>query len=231
MKLQRLTVALTAAVLIAVGLFYLMQWLVTTGERANQPPVPGPGLERIRVVAEPPPPPPPPVTTRTAPEPLLPQRPQLALALPAITADAMPLTPPALELPLQISGRLQRDGVTATVAGGNALAPFAAGGESFTGAELVPVASARPRYPRSAAERGIEGWVELIYVVTGAGRVENIRVLDASPRGIFEDAAVHAMSNWVYAPFYVKGEPVAREATQLIRFRLEDIRELHLWDD
>ncbi len=224
-------VGLAGAVVIAIGLFWLMQWLLLAGERPAPAATAAATLERIRVVAPPPPPPPPPPAETTAREALTPVRPEAPLAIAVAAIPDAALSFPDVEAPIVVTGKPQTTGVLAGVAGGDALAAFARGQAGFEGAELVPVSSARPKYPRSAAERGIEGWVELIFIVTGEGRVRNVRVLDASPRGIFEDSAVNAMRNWLYAPYYVDGKPVAREATQLIRFRAEDIEQIYLWDD
>lgn len=231
MRAARYPIASLLALAIVIALFRLMSALVGTGAAAAPPAAVPAALERVRIVAEPTPEPPPPPTPRRAVAALAPAAAPLppAPALPALGAQTLPL--PAVDLDLRIAGRTQGGAGALSVAAGDALAAFSGSQSGFTGAELVPVASARPRYPRSAATRGIEGWVELLFVVTGGGRVENVRVLDASPRGVFEDAAVDAMRNWVYAPHYVGGRAVAREGTQLIRFRLEDIHEDYLWDD
>ncbi|NND61359.1 MAG: energy transducer TonB [Gammaproteobacteria bacterium] len=220
----------SGAALVTLSLFWLMQSLLHTDDLALAPPAAAAELLLARVVTEPPPPPPPPIREK-APEALTPLRPEAMATAAPVALPSPELTLPTLESNFVVTGKPQTVGVSAGVAGANALAAFSAGGQSFSGAELVPVSSARPKFPRSAAERGIEGWVELIFVVTGSGRVENIRILDASPRGVFEDAAVSALQNWLYAPYYVNGQPVAREGTQLFRFRSEDIQDIYLWND
>lgn len=231
MNRLRICIGFAGALIIALGLFWLMQWLILAGDRPAPKTTETTTMERVRVVTTSPPPPPPPPSTATAPRPLTPARPEAPLAIAAADIPDSVLSLPAFETPVVITGKPQAAGVLTGVAGGDALAGFARADAGFEGAELVPVSSARPKYPRSAAERGIEGWVELIFVVTGEGRVQNVRVLDASPRGVFEDSAVNAMRNWLYAPYYVRGKPVAREGTQLFRFRVEDIQDIYLWDD
>lgn len=229
---SRLSAAVGPAVLVTALLFLLMQLLIDPGETSPPTVQAVATLERIVAVEEPPPPPPPPVAQQKAPQQVTP-RPASApsLAIAPLKFPAAATRVPQLDLAIDVSGRLQTQGILTGVAGGDALAGFAAGADGFDGKDLVPISSARPRYPRSAATRGIEGWVELIFVITGEGRVSNIRVLDASPRGIFEDAAVAAMTRWLYPPYRVNGKPVAREATQLFRFRLDDIQDIYLWDD
>ncbi|MDH3589317.1 MAG: energy transducer TonB [Gammaproteobacteria bacterium] len=231
MSRSRFLPAFISALVITAALFWLMQGLINTGDREPPAAPMVATLQRIRPVEEPPPPPPPLPVQQTAPQRVAPRQQSAALTIAPVEFPSQAVQLPELDLQINVSGRLQSQGVLTGVAGGNALAAFAQGQQGFEGADLVPISSARPRYPRSAATRKIEGWVEVIFVVSGEGRVRSVRVLDASPRGIFEDAAVHAMSRWLYAPYYVNGQPIAREATQLFRFRLDEIQELYLWDD
>lgn len=56
-----------------------------------------------------------------------------------------------------------------------------------------------PRYPSSAAARGIEGFVEISFTVTALGRVEDAVVTAAEPPGVFEQAALAAIARWRYS--------------------------------
>lgn len=231
MNRVRLPIAFVCAVIVSGGLFWLMQGLIAASDNepvaVDEPAI----LERIRIVEEPPPVLPPPPEQQLAPQKTT-LRPQAAtISIAPIDLPVASSALPELDLNVSVTGRLQSGGQLTGVASGDALIAFAQGEQGFVGDDLVPVSSARPRYPRSAAARKIEGWVELIFIINGNGRVSDIRVLDASPRGIFEDAAVAAMSRWLYNPYYVNGEKVAREATQLFRFKLEDIQDIYLWDD
>ena len=55
-----------------------------------------------------------------------------------------------------------------------------------------------PEFPRAAERRGIEGFVVLEYTVLADGKVENPVVVEASPAGIFDSAAIKAVSKWKY---------------------------------
>ena len=55
-----------------------------------------------------------------------------------------------------------------------------------------------PQYP-SAAETGVEGFVEVVFTVTDLGRVENAVVTSAEPPGVFERAALAAIARWRYS--------------------------------
>ncbi|MCL7421555.1 MAG: energy transducer TonB [Methylobacter sp.] len=81
-----------------------------------------------------------------------------------------------------------------------------------------------PRYPFRAAARGIEGWVEIDITVSPAGTVSDARVVDASPEGIFDRAALEAIRQWRFKPAFRDGRAVEQQATQIVRFRLKKRR-------
>jgi protein TonB len=88
--------------------------------------------------------------------------------------------------------------------------------------DVIPLVRINPEFPRRAAARGIEGWVQLEFTITPAGTVENARVIDADPKGQFEDAALKAIARWKYNPKVVDGKPVARNGIQVVlRFELD----------
>ena len=67
-------------------------------------------------------------------------------------------------------------------------------------APLTPIVRVEPRYPAYQAERGIEGYVDLEFVVDNSGKVANIEILRSSPQGDFDEEAVRALAKWRYAP-------------------------------
>ncbi len=73
--------------------------------------------------------------------------------------------------------------------------------------EYLPVFRAPPVYPRRAAERGLCGWVELMYTVTAAGGTRDAVVTSSSSK-MFERAAVKAALKYKYKPRQVGGKPV-----------------------
>ncbi|NRB23287.1 energy transducer TonB [Shewanella sp.] len=52
------------------------------------------------------------------------------------------------------------------------------------------------------------GYVQLQYDVDSKGKTENIQVIKSQPEGIFDDAAVRALSKWKYNPKIADGKPV-----------------------
>jgi TonB family protein len=94
------------------------------------------------------------------------------------------------------------------------------------GPPLVPEASlTRTKqleldYPDSALRRGIEGWVELSFVVTTDGKVTDVKVTDSNPPGVFDAAASKALSHVRYKPATQAGKPMAVTTKMRIAFRL-----------
>jgi TonB family protein len=84
--------------------------------------------------------------------------------------------------------------------------------------QLSVVKSVQPVYPAKAEAGGIEGWVELDFIVAEDGQVQGIEVHAASTKGVFEDAAVKAVSQWRYQPVLRDKQPVAVRTRVRIRF-------------
>jgi TonB family protein len=81
--------------------------------------------------------------------------------------------------------------------------------------------SVQPAYPLKARERGTEGWVELEFTVAETGAVKDITVHSASPTGVFEQAAIGALSQWRYKPVVHDAQAVAQRARIRIRFAMD----------
>lgn len=80
------------------------------------------------------------------------------------------------------------------------IAVAAGGGEDAQGyIEVIPFDTRKPNVPDVAWENKISGWVLVEFRVTAQGATTDIRVLDANPRGVFEDKVVAAVSDWRYS--------------------------------
>ncbi|WP_376692819.1 M56 family metallopeptidase [Wenzhouxiangella sp. EGI_FJ10409] len=80
-----------------------------------------------------------------------------------------------------------------------------------------------PEYPSRAMRRGIDGSVEVEFLVTRSGEVRDVRVLDESPRGqSFAEAAREAVSDWRFEPFQQDGQPVEHRMRLGFAFDLGD---------
>ena len=84
----------------------------------------------------------------------------------------------------------------------------------------VLVRNVSPRYPTTAMRSNQEGWVELTFTLTPEGNVDNVQVVDAEPRHVFDRAAVEAVTRWKYQPATQNGAPVASQDKRRIVFKL-----------
>jgi TonB family protein len=86
--------------------------------------------------------------------------------------------------------------------------------------QLTLLKSVQPAYPVKAQGRKLEGWVDVEFTVSEAGRVKDVAVRAASSPGIFEDAAVKAVSQWRYQPILRDARPVPVRTQIRVRFAL-----------
>jgi protein TonB len=76
-------------------------------------------------------------------------------------------------------------------------------------------------YPRDLEVRGIEGWVDVQFVVDRMGNVRDAVVVAAQPPRRFEEAALAAVARYRYAPFTLDGQTYERLLQLRIRFELQ----------
>ncbi|MBM4382756.1 MAG: energy transducer TonB [Deltaproteobacteria bacterium] len=85
--------------------------------------------------------------------------------------------------------------------------------------DIQPIVRVLPDYPPNG--RG-DGWVLVQFDITKVGSVANARVVDASPRGVFEKNALKAIERWRYRPAVMDGRAVERRG---LRVRLSFVLE------
>ncbi len=78
-----------------------------------------------------------------------------------------------------------------------------------------------PQFPLDARRRGIDGWVDLQFVVNTDGSVGDLTIVGAQPVGIFEQAALDAVRNWRYLPVVRAGQAVSQRARVRLRFAMQ----------
>ncbi len=83
-----------------------------------------------------------------------------------------------------------------------------------------PVQRVAPRYPPRARARGVQGKIVLSLLVGASGQVERVKVLEAQPAGVFDEAAQDAVRQWRFVPAEYQGRPVKVWARQTLRFKL-----------
>lgn len=198
----RWLISLVLAALITLGLFYFMQALIATGSQLEQ---------RANVVR---------IVDATMPE----------IAMEVIRDVERPEeieqveeTPPPPEnrnVDMDNSGNLGIDTSGADVDIGLDIGGV---GLSATDGEMLPLVNIQPTYPTRAAQRGIEGWCQVSFTVTASGGVENVVVIDAEPRGMFDSSSIRAAERFRFQPRVVNGEAVPVPNVQYVfRYQLEE---------
>jgi TonB family protein len=79
---------------------------------------------------------------------------------------------------------------------------------------------ADPDYPVIARKAGVEGRVTMHLIVGIDGKVEDVRVVRADPRLIFDEAARAAVLKWRYEPARIGDRPVRAMVSQTVQFTL-----------
>ena len=88
--------------------------------------------------------------------------------------------------------------------------------------DTIPLVRVPPDYPQRALSRGLEGWVQVQFTITGTGAVKDAVVVKSSSK-IFEEAALKSILRWRYNPKIEGGVAVDRVGVQtIIRFALEN---------
>ncbi len=62
-----------------------------------------------------------------------------------------------------------------------------------------PVERSIPVYPRGALARGIQGSVLVGFTIDGSGNVTSPKIVEGTPPGVFDAAALAAVTKWKYA--------------------------------
>lgn len=97
---------------------------------------------------------------------------------------------------------------------------FSAGQAAAEG-DVIPIVRIEPQFPREALINGIEGWVKVRFTINPDGSVANPTVVESEPRRLFNRNAIRAILRWKFKPRIVDGVAVAREAEQVIEFKLD----------
>jgi TonB family protein len=86
--------------------------------------------------------------------------------------------------------------------------------------QLTLLKSVQPVYPSKAEAKKIQGWVDVEFTVLETGKVKDVAVRAASIPGVFEDAAVKAVSQWRYQPILRDARTVPVRTQIRVRFTL-----------
>jgi protein TonB len=206
-QLVRILLSLLAGSLISVVLLWLMQWMLLSKDLRLQAQRERPVMEFVRLKRE----------TETQlrerselepeppPEEVPPAKPELApprLAQPRLPAPQINFSIPQVPLALDA---------------GPYIGPVRQGPADR---DFMVISRIPPQYPYRAQRRGIEGWVRVSLLITEQGTVQDVVVVEAEPAGMFENAAIQAVSKWKFKPRIEGGKPVAIRAEQVVTFKL-----------
>ena len=202
----RLFVELLAGVSVAFGLFVFMASLIVFQEaKIDQSKTPPLEISMIKPSDE----------TKTK-ERRVPRKPEPPKAPPPPTAERVqtnerPASGPVIE-GLKISNvgmGSSGDGIAIGGVSGGGFSGPAAGAGGAMDSEAIPVATLPPRYPREAAQQGIEGVVCFKMTVGPDGAVQELEQTSAKPPRVFDQEARRALLKWKFKPSFVDGKPVA----------------------
>jgi len=77
-----------------------------------------------------------------------------------------------------------------------------------------------PEFPQKALSQHLSGSVTVEYTVDTNGEPRDVRVVEATPPGVFDKAATAAVKRWKYDPVIANGAPVEVPVRTSIRFEL-----------
>jgi len=185
----RFIASMIVGVVITFGLFVIMAELINSGDKSAQETLENIVVEINTTPPEsktqqrnrvPPPPPPPPQQPPKQPPPE---------AEPQVSDDGFSFNMPSVNV-------------------GNTGAGLSGPGALARDGDATPIFRQEPRFPTKAARDGIEGWVQLKFDINELGNVENVTVIDASPKRIFDREARKALRKWRYNPKVVDGKAI-----------------------
>lgn len=186
----RALVSIIIGAAVTFGLFWFMAFLVGGGAQRADTSEETPVIEitmdrqdskaqnKPRVVPKPPPPP------------EQPQKPDV--------------TPPDTSSNIDTSMSFNMSGVAA----GGPSTGFKLGNMMTRDGDATPIVRIEPQYPISAARDGKEGFVQLRFTINELGGVDDVEVIQAEPKRIFDKEAVRALRKWKYKPKIVDGKPL-----------------------
>ena len=198
----RYVFSIVVGVVVTLSLLFVMQLLIATGKQALSKPRDRAQLEFVRVKRN----------ENLQTEDFTPDKP-----------------PPPPEIPPEAPPQ-EMDSVDPNAPTINVAAPTVnptgdiggPGGMNIAEGDYLPIVRVAPVYPARALQRGLEGYVDLVFTVTTAGTVRD-PIVEYSTSSLFDRAAIRAVLKFKYKPRVVDGQPVdVPNVKTRIRFQLEE---------
>jgi protein TonB len=76
----------------------------------------------------------------------------------------------------------------------------------------------QPKYPPSALAAHAQGAVQIEATINKEGNVVNLKVLSGDP--VLAKAALEAVRQWRYKPYYLDGDPVEIQTQITVNFKV-----------
>jgi protein TonB len=76
----------------------------------------------------------------------------------------------------------------------------------------------QPTYPPNALRMHVEGAVQILATIGKSGNITAVRTLSGEP--LLARAALDAVKQWKYKPYYLNGEPVEIQTQITVNFKL-----------
>jgi protein TonB len=213
---MRFLISLLGGLLITAAVFLFMQSLIKSRQQQD---VVLPVYSMVEIRPEEPP------EEEPEPEEVEPEEPleepvmdSLEVAQPTPT-PAVDLEIPAFDLAMgDIKIQSAGDRWNGPIGSGTGVVNLAGGGgEDAQGfIEVIPYDTRRPNVPDVAYQNKISGWVLVAFRVTANGSTRDVRVLDANPRGVYEEKVVAAVSDWKYRVNFYGGATGSVVLTQKV---------------
>ncbi len=207
--MKTLALALFSGILVSLGLFWLMQSMISNNQQNLKKAESLQMTEFVRLKREtklqtkerkvPDQPPP-------EKRPLPPQMQMQQVHISQNTVPAMNM--PKLDIPLQ----------TQTFSGSSISGVQVSMGS--VSSNVIPLVRIPPRYPMRAANRRIEGWVKVEFTINKDGTVKDAVVIEAQPTKVFNRAALQAIKRWKFKAKVIAGEAFEQRAVQVLQFKL-----------
>ena len=188
--------ALVGALLITVGVFLFMQSLIAPGKQERVQLVVHTDVEILRPQEEEP-----------EPEEDAPVEPpaEPVMDVMDVMSVSAPTPEPATELQIPLLDLAVGD-INIQAVGDSWSAPLGSAGVNIPGGgsdaqgfvEVTPYNTRQPNVPDVAWQNKVDGWVLVAFSVTPEGDTRDVRVLDANPRGVFEEKVIAAVEDWQY---------------------------------
>ncbi|MGB5246015.1 MAG: energy transducer TonB [Woeseia sp.] len=198
----RYVFAIVVGSAVTLGLLFVMQLLIASGQDALSEPRERHTLEFVRVKRN----------ERVNTEDLTPEKPpkppEVPPEMPPQDMDSIDPNAPTINVPPPTVAQ------NVDIGG--------PGGMNIAEGDYLPIVRVAPVYPSRALSRGIEGYVDLSFTVTTAGTVKDPIVLQ-STSSLFDRAATQAVLKFKYKPRVVDGQPVEVPGVKTrITFKIEE---------